>query len=318
MHRTPPSALSLAHWTSQAIDQECGPSYRQYEKARRQQYLEYFARYPDLRCPRQVHSAKSRTAALPSDCDDLATLIPRNAWHVHARSGKSSQTLALAILGSAARLDPSLAWFWRAFNLPTRTTAQPQPSFAFERSLSPADLNEKPRATVLDFAVDDPGCFVAAETKWTEAGLGTCSCIEDVTGNPNMGSHCSERVSGRQAYWQVAERYFGLPAERLPLFGCPISPVYQAVRNVAAAERLAGGKRPFAFVLLYDEQNPYFRPTGAWPGWPEVLQAHLGGHRSRGFYFCACSWQSLVPKLPLQSYVRSWLEEKHQLGTPEL
>ena len=312
MHRSSPAALSLAHWTTHAIDRECGPAYHRYEKARRQQYLDYFARHSNLRCPRQAHSAKSLVAALPPGCDDLATLIPRNARHVHARSGKSSQTLALAILGSAARLDPSLSWFWRAFDLPAPSSQQ-NPSFTFERALPPALLDEKPRATVLDFAVDDPGFFVATETKWTEAGLGICSCAERVPGNPNMGGHCSERVLSRKSYWRVAERFFGLPPERLPLFDCPISPAYQAIRNVAAAQKLADGKRPFAFVLLYDAENPYFRATGTWPGWPAVLAEHLDGHERIGFHFRAISWQELVSKFSLDGAVRNWAKEKHRL-----
>ena len=313
MHRTSTTTLALAQWTNHAIDQECGAAYRRYEKARRQQYIDYFARHPELRCPHHAHSAKSLAAALPPGWgEQLETLIPRNAWHVHARSGKSSQTLALALLGSATRLDSSLSWFWPAFDLPAPSRQQ-NPSFTFERSLSTSLLNEKPRATVLDFAVDDPGCFAAVETKWTEQGLGVCSCTSHNDGGPDAGGYCAERVVNRKQYWQVAEELFGLPAERLPLFGCPISPAYQAIRNVAAAQKLADGKRPFAFVLLYDAENPYFRATGTWPGWPAILSEHLKRHERIGFHFRAISWQELVSKLALDGGVRHWAKEKHQL-----
>ena len=313
MHHASAPSLSLSLWTTQAIDQECSPAYRQYEKARRQQYLEYFAKHPDLRCPQQPHSARSLAAALPPGWgEQLGPLIPRNAWHVHARSGKSSQTLAVALLGSATRLDPSLRWFWHAFDLPAPSSQQ-NPSFRFERSLPPSLLNEKPRATVLDFAVDDPGCFVAVETKWTEQGLGVCSCAPHNDGGPDTGGYCAPRVVSRKHYWQVAEELFGLPAGRLPLFGCPISPAYQAIRNVAAAQRLADGKRLFAFVMIYDAENPYFRATGTWPGWPAVLAEHLKRHEQIGFHFRATSWQELVRKLPLDGAVRRWAEEKHEL-----
>lgn len=314
MHHASPSSLSLSHWTTRAIDQECGPAYRRYEKARRQQYLEYFARHPELRCPQQPHSARSLAAALPPGWgEQLETLIPRNAWHIHARSGKSSQTLALALLGSAAHLDPSLSWFWRALDLPAPSSQQ-NPSFRFEQSLPPSLLNEKPRATVLDFAVDDPDCFVTVETKWTEQGLGVCSCASHNDGGPDAGGLCAPRVVNRKHYWQVAEELFGLPAERLPLFDCSISPAYQAIRNVAAAQRLADGKRPFAFVLLYDVENPYFRPSNFWPGWPAVLQAHLGIHEPHGFHFRARSWQELVQVIPMDEQVKQWAHEKHVLG----
>ena len=313
MHHASTSLLSLSHWTTRAIDQECGPAYRRYEKARRQQYLEYFARHPELRCPQQPHSARSLAAALPLGwVEQLETLIPRNAWHVYARSGKSSQTLSLALLGSAARLDPSLRWFWRTFDLPAPSSQQ-SPSSTFERAVPPSLLNEKPRATVLDFAVDDPSCFVAVETKWTEQGLGVCSCAPRNDGVPDAGGYCAARVLNRKHYWQVAQELFGLPAGRLPLFGCPISPAYQAIRNVAAAQELADGKRPFAFVLIYDAENPYFRATGTWPGWPAILSEHLKGHERMGFHFRAISWQELVPKLPLDGAIRQWAKEKHRL-----
>ena len=313
MHRTPITSFPLAHWTSHAIDQECGTAYHRYEKARRQQYVDYFTRYPELRCRQHGHSAKSLAAALPSGWDDLQTLIPRNAWHVHARSGKSSQTLALALLGCATRLDPSFGWFWRAFDLPAPVSTQ-LPPVAFERQLPSSLLNEKPRATVLDFVVDDPGCFVAVETKWTEPGFGTCSCAPSGTGDPCPGGHCAERIIRREHYWRVAERFFGLPAWRLPLFGCPISPLYQVIRNVAAAEQLANGERPFAFAMIYDAENPYFRPGKIWPGWPALLQAHLENHEAHGFRFRARSWQELARVIPMDEPVRQWAQEKHGLG----
>ena len=313
MHRTSNATIPLDHWTSRAIDHECRTAYRQYEKTRCLQYIKYFDRHPELRCPRQSHSARSLAAALPPGWgEQLETLIPRNAWHVHARSGKSSQTLALALLGSAARLDPSLRWFWRAFNLPAPSSQQ-KSAFRFEQSLPPSLLDEKPRATVLDFAVDHPGFFVAVESKWTEQGLGVCSCGSRNDGSPNAGGYCAARVVNRKDYWRVAEELFGLPTGRLPLFGCPISPAYQAIRNVAAAQKLADGKRPFAFVLLYDAEDPYFRATGTWPGWPAVLGEHLKRHEQIGFHFHATSWQELVPKLPLDGAVRRWAKEKHRL-----
>jgi len=34
---------------------------------------------------------------------------------------------------------------------------------------------------------------------------------------------------------------------------------------------LATGRRAPVFALVYDAENPYFTQTGAWPGWPAVL-----------------------------------------------
>jgi hypothetical protein len=54
-----------------------------------------------------------------------------------------------------------------------------------------------------------------------------------------------------------------------------LSFTYQAVRNVAAAQALAQGYQDPVFGLIYDAENPYFRQTGAWPGWPAALTATL-------------------------------------------
>ena len=94
--------------------------------------------------------------------------------------------------------------------------------------------------------------------------------------------------------WQAAREYFDLPPERLPLLPCQLSAVYQAVRNVAAARRLAANRRSFAFLLIYDATNPFFRSTGAWPGWPAVLHSVLDTHAARGLIFRAISWQKLM------------------------
>lgn len=68
------------------------------------------------------------------------------------------------------------------------------------------------------------------------------------------------------------------------------------------------------FVLFYDERNPYFRQTGAWPGWPEVLTATLKTADSNNLLrFRAISWQTLLPVMPLPNQVRQWAQDKHEL-----
>jgi hypothetical protein len=66
------------------------------------------------------------------------------------------------------------------------------------------------------------------------------------------------------------------------------------------------------FCLLYDARNPYFRPTGPWPGWHGELERLLA--RSKRVEFRALSWQQLVPKLPLDERTREWAQRKHTLG----
>jgi hypothetical protein len=276
------------------------------------QYSAYYHRHPTLRCKRQVYSAASLAAALPPGYRNLWRSIPRQYTHVHARSARSSQSLALALLGSAAARDPSLAWFWRA--LCVSAPKMERVRYAFEETLKPENLNERPRVTQLDFVVENNQYFAAVECKWSEAGFGICSCEREREGSPKPGAFCAERVTARDKYWLTAHEVFGLCAQRFPLFACPISSAYQAVRTAAAARHLAGSRRQAVFVLLFDSNNPYFRRTGSWPGWPTVLQETVAAQNCPGFCFRAISWQRLIGILPVPAQVRKWAFEKHRLG----
>ncbi len=299
-------------WTKASIHAECSAAYRQYERELREHYVSYFAARPWLRCRDQPHSASTLSAALPPGLDHLQRLISRGSIHLHARSAKSSQTLALALIGSAATRDPSLDSLWRAANLPS-TVLSGRRQITFEYRLRPGTLNEQPRTTQLDIAVETETSFTAIESKWTESGWETCSCLRCGDGSHLPGGFCAERVLARTAYWQTARDFFRLPAERLPLLPCPIAPIYQVLRNIAAARALAGPDRCSSFVLLFDAKNPFFRPTGRWPGWPAFLREKLDRQIWRNFVFRAISWQELVPQLPLAESTRRWAREKHRL-----
>lgn len=303
------SAAPLSAWSKERIDAECGADYRIYESALIRHYTRYFAARCDLRCPNQPHSARTVALSLPPGFSELIDLIPPDLVHTHVRSGRSSQALALSLLGCSALADPSLSWFLRVFGLEHLSTATAC-SYELERALLPTELNEYPRVTKLDFVVENENAFVAVETKWSEPGLGICSCIRDGDGNPAAGHSCAARVRGRTKYWKTADALFGLPAARLELLPCTMSVAYQAVRNVAAARRLAAG-RTAAFVLIYDQRNPYFDRTGNWPGWPTVLSRTL--QHSSGIIFKAIAWQRLISLLPLPVSVREWAVVKHLL-----
>jgi hypothetical protein len=45
------------------------------------------------------------------------------------------------------------------------------------------------------------------ECKWSESGLGTCSCEKDRDGSPLPGNPCAARVAARSAYWRVADEF---------------------------------------------------------------------------------------------------------------
>jgi len=287
-------------------------AYAAYERALKHDYTEYFARHAALRCHRQLYSAATLDAALPQGWGHLWRLLPAQAVHRFARSGRSSQALALALLGSAVHNDITLKALWRTLGLDRAMRRNDAARIAFEYALDPSELQEHPHVTTIDFLATTPESVASVEGKWSEKGMGTCRCRKDGDGNPNPGNTCASRVAGRTAYWDTAQRDFGLSQVRNSDLACPVSVAYQAVRNVAATRLLSGGRRG-AFVLLYDDRNPYFRETGAWPGWPALLSATLSA-QTAGFLFKAISWQDLVHTLPIPKDVRQWAAEKHRLG----
>lgn len=295
----------LANWTSAEIAAQCRAAYNAYKRGRNEHYTEYFAHHPELRGDHPLR-ARDLAAALPPGHADLADLIAPGDLHREHLSANSSQILALALLGAAIRSEPSLTWLFGAMRPllpPTRPGELPQARL--EATLAPETLGEQPRQTAIDFLVSSNKTLLCVEAKWTEAGLGACSCEE------RAGGRCSARVLGRSAYWQAAERVFGLPTAGQD-GRCPIAAGYQAVRNAAAATALAGG-RDAAFGLIYDAENPYFRRTGDWPGWPEVLRTTVAEHGDGSVRFAACSWQELFAGLPLDRPTLAWAAEKHGL-----
>ena len=247
---------------------------------------------------------------MPPGSKDLAEVVPDGAWERRHLSGKSSQTLAVGLLGVGARRDPSLAWLFDALGV----AGTDEPRLEFEHTVTPGLLGERPRQTSIDVLVEDPRAVICIETKWREPGIDTCACRGAGVGPLDM--RCSARVEQRDAYWGAASELFGL-AEREDGAPCPISPSYEAIRHAAAACALAGGDRPGVLGLIYDADNPYFAGCGDWPGWPVVLRevvASTGDTRGGRFQFAAISWQELVPLLPLDETTRAWAKEKHGLG----
>ncbi len=307
----------LADWTKPRIDAACSAEHGRYVAELANHYRHYFDAHPELRGSHS-YSAKDLETALPSGWKELSNWLPREKRHRHFRSGKSSQVLALGLLGPASKRDPSLAWLSLVLGSEIGTLTSPP---IFEYSVEPTLLREAPRVTSIDFSVQTSEVVVCAEIKWSERGLGSCSCSmdEDETSVPPPGveeddgepaiAECSQRVLKREAYWQAAREIFNLP-DRKPGRYCPISTAYQAIRNVAAARAMAAGRRA-VFALIFDERNPYFSKCGDWPGWPAVLASALPDRTD--FHFRAVSWQQLVRNLPLDENARTWAREKHRL-----
>ena len=174
---------------------------------------------------RSTSSARGTVTRRCPSAGGISRSLPPNLWHRHHLSGGSSQLLAIALLAAATRADPSLRWLFG-------DTGLTRPLTLFEVELAPAVLNEWPRQTAIDWLVVDRENVIAAEAKFTERGLGQCSCQHRKAGE------CSIRVLARP-YWSVASRDMALTRTDQ---ACSLSLAYQAVRNVAAARALPEGE----------------------------------------------------------------------------
>lgn len=205
----------LADWTAAAITKECAAAYAGYERRRTDRYRRYFQERPELR---GGHPFKARALeqVLPQTWGGLAALLPSEQRHRHILSGKSSQALTLGLLGPALSLDRSGEWL-TAFGAPAPTG---MPHMRLEVELDADVLDEHPRTTAVDFLVDAPDWVLCLEAKWTETGMGTCSCT---TAPTPTGADCSKRVLERTAYWETAHELFGLP-DRDSTRACPLHP----------------------------------------------------------------------------------------------
>jgi hypothetical protein len=290
-----------------AIDAECQTAWRRYDRGLTTRYTRYFADHPEL-AGEQRTSARDLVAALPPGWQAPADAIPDRPWQRQHLFAKSSQLLAVGLLGLAASRDPSLAWLWDAL-APLPHAAADAPSLEFAHVVDPKLLGERPRQTGFDVLIDDRAVLIGIETNWREHGVEACRCRGDGVG-PLEGERCSRRVEQREAYWDAAADVLEV-GPREPGAPCPISPVYETVRHAAALRALAGADRPVVLAQLYDANNPYFAGAGDWPGWPELLEQAVD---AEGFRFAAISWQELVPLLPLDEPARAWAAEKHGLA----
>jgi hypothetical protein len=285
----------LGWWTPDRIERCCGEPYATYLETVRSKHVDYYAARPNQRSRTHAFAAAAIEHALPPGHGSLTDRLPSELRHRQHLSGGSSQILAVSLLAPAADADSGLAWLGLGDvgrNVRSR----------FEVELDSSVLREHPRTTTIDWLVESDDAVVAVEAKFTEPGIGACSCKGFLNGD------CSARILKRP-YWEAAREELGLDG---PVTGAPcrLGLAYQAVRNVAAARELAQGRRA-GFVLLYDARNPYFARTGAWPGWPALLGSALKGG---SVAFRALSWQELTGLRAVPKIVRDWADEKHGIA----
>lgn len=273
----------FGEWTHEQVAAECEPSYEAYAETLRGRHR---------RWPNSPQSA--RHDVFPEHLSWVSTLLPPELWHDAWWAAKSSQTLALTLLAAACRSRPTLCWLPFADQLGRKRVG------LFEVELAEGTLNERPHQTQIDFLAIGSDAVVAVEAKFSEHGFTPCSCKQRDEGI------CSARVRERP-YWTVASRELGL---RETANRCPLSLAYQPVRNIAAAQAIAGRARASAFVLLYDERNPYFAGAGRWPGWIVMLDGLTQYAQTR---FTALPWQALITHAGLDPETIQWAMDKHGL-----
>lgn len=304
------NATVLSQWSAETADKACIRAWRRFDGELEARYTDYFEAHQEQRDPKQRFSAVRSELTLPPGHEGLLAKV-EGSLHNRHRSGKSSQTLALALLGVAEDQDPSLQWLFQALDLPR--PQDPEPKGRIEVDLDRALLSEQgPQTTAVDYLVEDSSALICLEAKWNEQGLGRCSCAKK-GGNPAQGQ-CSPLVRTRDLYWEAGERLLGLAHE--PEIGapCPISLGYQAVRNIAAARALAKPGQQPVFALIYNADNPFFVETDEWAGWPALLQQTMEAAAGAGeVLFRSLSWQQLIGHLPLDQATRDWAREKHGL-----
>lgn len=286
-----------------------------YEAAIRARYVRYFAERSHLRHSdaKRPYFAKDLRSAFPDGWGHLAGYLD-GKLHTWGLSGRSSQVLCVGLLGSVCERDPALLFKPRG----------PMPDIGeIEKWVPEDELDEsvlsekKPRVTALDFFFSSADAVMAVEAKWAEHEIGVCSC--KAKAKAKAKGDCTHSIRHERPYWAYARDYFGLDGPP-PVGGvaapgfCGLSWTYQAVRNVAAAVRLAeiNGKSRAVWVLLYDDNNPAFIGSGDWPGWPALLAETLAPAAPR-LTFAAVSWQEVLRRVPLDPAVELWAREKHGL-----
>lgn len=306
-----------AVWTPSEIDAQCKAGHARYVSSLKQHYTEYFAARPE-EAGTQAWSARDLRAALPPGFEMLEVFLAAGARHRHHLSAGSSQVVALALIGAAQVTRPEPVWYSGLLDLPV-PAAEEKTRLQFEFALDAQLLGERANfPTTIDVLSSHSRGLSCAEAKYWEAGLGRCGCLKkarerlgrDAADPTEPGGACSPDILKRHKYWVAARDVLDLPS-RAEGDACPIASGYQGVRNVAAARELSDG-RSAAFVLFYDERNPYFAATGSWPGWPAYSRERFeSGDRS--VEFRSCSWQRLLGSGAVPGAVVEWARVKHGL-----
>ena len=254
----------------------------------------------------------------------IVSAISSKARHRWFRSFKSSQALAQSVfgaLGSFGRLD-LLDGVIAECGRPAFLEDTHGASLVLEHDVR--TLGE-PRPTNVDVLLDAGFRRVAVECKQTEREFGVCSRPQLRPGDSSFAEqHCdgNYRIQrGRRErcalteigvrYWTYLPHLFDWPADR-DLRPCPLSEVYQLVRNALAATVTERGIDPNSghVLIIYDTRNPEYAAGGAAQ---RQYESAISASRVPGL-IRRLSWQRLAGAFmcaPELAYLLAGLEGKY-------
>ncbi len=229
----------------------------------------------------------------------IADRMPADAWQDHCYSPRSSQALFVEVLGvlmECGRLD---------LLCPERVVSDC--TIAFEEVTD--------GRTKFDGIIRSPDgrVILTIEAKFTERGFSPCKypadgcCDGTWWARPDQYFGCPMATPGRNRatgarYWETAVRVMNIPGQPpLSLQTCPLWSGYQLFHNCAETYAL---DQSAAWLLLYDERNPYFADPAV--GWAERIKVLAAGLNT-------LSWQTLLSQVPAGNQRISRLRAKHGL-----
>ena len=185
---------------------------------------------------------------------------------------------------------------------------------------------KEPRPTQLDALIEGEADVVAIESKFCEAGAGTCSqpprqCNGryELQTNPDNGVTARCALSGKGIrYWDHITRLFDLDSDRDYPGECSFRDgKYQYMRNFVAAESLAAAadppKRSF-FVLLYAAGDlfPISReigsPSSPWNLWRGHLRDECRQRTAAlSVQELVCAWTRALPDDAVLADLEDWI-----------
>jgi len=264
------------------------------------------------------------------------------AWHSGIEQPYSSQGLAIDVLGTM-KVHPQRNELVKCMlDLVFREVLSFSGSWKVSLEHEVLALNE-PRPTQLDALLESEEWIVTVESKFCEAGAGSCSQPKPLKKGRHKGQRqCNGRyekqvnpvnkigarcaLTGKDIlYWTFIPQVFTLEADSDLLGDCPFRDGrFQYMRNVVAAEALAAERQRACgslTLLLYVEGGTYpvsrevRDSTSAWNRMLALLRPEKREYvAALSYQAVLASWRSLLPDDSILSSLEQWLQDRRYPG----